>query len=93
MINLIKKETMINTNQFFSNIKALTGSYAPIKVQDAFSNLIMISGIVFILCLLLLAYLFPMSAGIIIVIGVSISFTVKVLQHIFTIGNYLLKGN
>jgi len=82
----------MNTRQFFSNIKAVLGSYAPSRVQDAFDNLVMISGAIFIAAIVLLGLIFPLQAGVTILVCLSLYLSFRVVSSMVTISKYLIKG-
>jgi len=82
----------MNTRQFFSNINAIKGGYAPSKVQDAFDNLLMISGSIFITAIVLLGIIFPLQLGAIILVFLSLYLSFRVINSTVTISKYLIKG-
>jgi len=82
----------MNTRQFFSNIKAIHEGYAPSKVQDAFSNLLLTSGVALIGALVYLTLVFPGAIGGIILAGMSLFLVYKVIKCILTISKYVIKG-
>jgi len=82
----------MNTRQFFSNINAIKGGYAPSKVQDAFSNLLLISEVALIGALVYLVLVFPWAIGGIILAGMSLFLVYKVIKCILTISKYVIKG-
>jgi len=82
----------MNTRQFFNNINAIKGGYAPSKVQDAFSNLLLISGVALLGVLVYLVLVFPGAIGGVILAGMSLFLVYKVIKCILTISKYVIKG-
>jgi len=82
----------MNTRQFFNNINSIKGGYAPSKVQDAFSNLLLISGVALIGALVYLVLVFPWTIGGVILAGMSLFLVYKVIKCILTISKYVIKG-
>lgn len=83
----------MTSNQFLSRLQAIRNDYAPYKVQEAYTSLLVVSLVLMVALMLYGVYLFPMTAMIGIVLGVSAMIIFRIYQAAYTVINYLLKGN
>lgn len=86
----------MTSNQFLSRLQAIRSDYAPYKVQEAYTSLLVVSLVLMVALMLYGVYLFPMAAmiGIVLgVLGVSAMIIFRIYQSAYTVINYLLKGN
>ena len=83
----------MTSNQFLSRFQAIRNDYAPYKVQEAYTSLLVVSLVLMVALMLYGVYLFPMAAMIGIVLGVSAMIILRIYQAAYTVINYLLKGN
>ena len=83
----------MTSNQFLSRLQAIRNDYAPYKVQEAYTSLLVVSLVLMVTLMLYGVYLFPIAAMIGIVLGVSAMIILRIYQAAYTVINYLLKGN
>ena len=83
----------MTSQQFFSRLSAIRGDYAPYKVQDAYTNLLVVSLVLIVALMLYGVYLFPMAACIGIFLGGSAMIILRIYQNAYTVIEYLLKGD
>lgn len=83
----------MTSNQFLSRFQAIRNDYAPYKVQEAYTSLLVVSLVLMVALMLYGVYLFPMAVMIGIVLGVSAMIILRIYQAAYTVVNYLLKGN
>ena len=83
----------MTTNQFLSRLQAIRCDYAPYKVQEAYTSLLVASLVLMVALMLYGVYLFPMSAMIGTFLGCSAMIILRIYQAAYTVINYLFKGN
>jgi len=80
------------SKQIFSRFSAIKGEYAPYKVQDAYTNLLVVTVIITVTLLGIGIYLFPMGGFIGVVLGFSAMIILRITQAAYTVIKYLIKG-
>ena len=83
----------MTTNQFLSRLQAIRNDYAPYKVQEAYTSLLVVSLVLMVTLMLYGVYLFPIAAMIGVVFVGSFVLIFRIYQAAYTVINYLLKGN
>ena len=83
----------MTSKQFFSRLSAIRGEYAPYKVQEAYTSILVFSLVLIVALMLYGVYLFPMSAMIGLVLGGSSVIILRIYQAASTVIKYLIKGD
>jgi hypothetical protein len=80
------------SKQILSRFSAIRGDYAPNKVQDAYTSLLVVTLGLTLGLLLYGVYLFPMGGIIGVVLGFSAMIILRITQAAYTVIKYLIKG-
>lgn len=84
---------MISKQQFFSRLSALREDYAPYRVREAYTSLLVVSLVLVLALMAYGVYVHTMAAMVGIFLGCSSVIILRIYRAAYTVINYLLKGD